>query len=73
MNGYDFYRAEVMAWAGTDRAFIRIDEGNRERRRGRRASEAVLRAFIRDAYRRAGIPVRVRWVQRLYEEKVPPC
>jgi len=64
---YDFYRAEVLAWAGTDRALVRIDEGNRERRRGKRASDAVLREFIRDAYRRAGIPVRVRWIRRMHE------
>ena len=65
---YDFYRAEVIAWHGTDRAVVRIDEGNRERAvMHLRASDRTLRAFIRAAYKRAGIPVKINWIRRMYE------
>jgi hypothetical protein len=65
---YDFYRAEVLVWAGTDRALLRIDEGSRMRKVSNlRASDRTIRAFIRAAYKRHSVPVRINWVRRLYE------
>jgi len=63
---YDFYRAEVIIWHGTDKARVEITEGNREQRRGR-ASDATIRRFILDAYRKYSVPVRINWVRRIHD------